>query len=111
MKRFGANGRLVDDSLEDSVGKWLPTAKEKGEGDMAAHWVLGFLYIMTMFCSSVITVAKYCEMYSKLPNYMLQRGKFHAMSVFPNEKAKGVRKQELLGGGAGADLWDLLGAK
>lgn len=71
MKRFGANGRLVDDSLEDSVGKWLPTAKEKGEGDMAAHWVLGFLYIMTMFCSSVITVAKYCEMYSKLPNYML----------------------------------------
>lgn len=33
------------------------------------------------------------------------------MSVFPNEKAKGVRKQELLGRGAGADLWDLLGAK
>lgn len=48
-------------------------------------------------------------MYSKLPNYMLQRGKFHATSIFPNEKEKEVRKQEREG--AGSDLWDQLGAK
>lgn len=64
---------------------------------------------MTTFSSSVVMVAKYCETYSKRPNYMLERGKFHAMSVFPNEKEKEVRNQEREG--AGTDLWDQLGAK
>lgn len=41
-----------------------------------------------------MTVAKYCEVCSKLPNYMLRRGKFHAMSIFPNEKEKEARKWE-----------------